>query len=153
MRIEKPKRWHTSTIKGITYEIAPDGTRYNGTAAEVNAARLLPASRNSLAEDIRQHRRNRAIYGTHDEYIWQVKRSRRDAIRREATNVRYFDTTPNGITGLTTADEIALAAAARAAGIDTADFIAAAVRAAIAATGPIAYTRHERAALAAVRAA
>ena len=40
MREKRPngRTWRTVTSNGRTYEIAPDGTRYAGTAGEVHAA-------------------------------------------------------------------------------------------------------------------
>ena len=45
--------WRTVTRNGVTRLVAPDGTRYAGTAAEVNAAALMPDRRDALAQSLR----------------------------------------------------------------------------------------------------
>jgi len=76
------RTWRTVTRNGETRLVAPDGTRYIGTAAEVRDAALTPDRRNSLAQSLQLARycRDKGTFDA-EEYKGYCRCKRRDAIQ------------------------------------------------------------------------
>lgn len=87
--------WRTVTRNGVTRLVAPDGTRYTGTAREVRDAALMPDRRNTLAQSLRLARYLRSE-GTLDaaECRAMCEDCRREAIRYSATDAKCLHGIP-----------------------------------------------------------
>ena len=81
--------WRTVTRNGVTRLVAPDGTRYTGTAREVRDAALMPDRRNTLAQSLRLARylRNTATLDT-AECRAMCEDRRREAIQCGAADAK-----------------------------------------------------------------
>lgn len=74
--------WHTVTRNGVTCLVAPNGTRYRGTAQEVRDAALMPYKRDALAQSIVFARYIAAQFDyTPEQRREYVREKRREAIR------------------------------------------------------------------------
>ena len=75
------RRWRTVTKNGVTCLVAPDGTRYSGTAKEIRDAALMPDRRKDLADalSLARFRRDKGTFNA-EQYKGYCCYKRRDAI-------------------------------------------------------------------------
>lgn len=93
MKNNNRRIWHTMTRNGKTHLVAPDGTRYSGTAGEVRDAALMPDRRDSLAQSLRLARDLRRE-GTlnAEEYRASCEDHRREAIKFGTVELKWAHT-------------------------------------------------------------